>query len=348
MRSEEIDEILENIPNKINNWILGIVVFIVVVLVSLSCIIDYPDIIKAEVRIIAQNQPYKIVSQSNGQVVFLFDSNNPYIIQDTDIAYIINSANYESVQLLKTKIVKLIHNNYSDSILNDFNNQLIENLGELSSVYYLFSNVTTQYNREKNDSLFAIEIKFLRQKLKDIIEQIDINDKILENTKTGLDIINKKLLTDSILMTEKAILPNQFEESKLYQLNTERSYLKLIAEKENLISSVKALEFELNKKIIEKNRLLKELREKIIENSQRLLSEIIRWDNLYVLKSPINGNLEINGFIENNQFVEKGRELFKVLPTKNNIKGQMFIPSVGAGEVKIGAPLHIHLMTILL
>jgi hypothetical protein len=176
-----------------------------------------------------------------------------------------------------------------------------------------------------------------------LIIQLEINEKIEANNNMNSTIINHKLATDSILLSEKAILPSQFEETQLFQLNNQKSQLKLLGEKTDLISSLKNIEFECTKRILDKNRVIQDLRAKMIENSQKLASEILEWENLYLFKSPINGHVEILGFIEDYQFIGKGREIFKILPVKDKIRGQIFIPSLGAGDIKIGAEIHIRL-----
>jgi len=343
MRSEEISELLDRIPNKTNNWLFGVVFFIFIVMISISAIIDYPDIVKAEVRLIAQEQPFRIVSQSNGQVIFLFNSSNSSISNNTPIGYIANHADYKSVLHLKEIISNTLKANYSDSMLSYVYSTHMENLGELNPSYYSLINSASQYLRVKKDSLFTIEQEYIKQKIVDINRQLKIKDELLCNSRLDLDVFKTKESTDSMLMSQNIILPMAFNESKLGMLNAHRSLLKLLAEKENLLSSLKDIGFELNKKNFDRSRVIKEIMEKIIENTQKLSSEITQWENLYLFVSPIQGNLEISGFIENGQFVEKGKEIFKILPLKSKIKGQIFIPSLGAGEVKDGSILHVHL-----
>jgi hypothetical protein len=168
MRSEEIEDLLERVPIKVNNWILGIIISTFLIMIGLSLAIDYPDVIQTDIRIVAQEQPYNIISQSNGQIVFLFNSNNAYITSGTPIGYIVNSADYESVLLLKENLVEIIKSNYADSLLLKFNSISIANLGELNPNYYSLSNATSQYFRAKNDSLYILEQDFLEHQIIDI------------------------------------------------------------------------------------------------------------------------------------------------------------------------------------
>ena len=47
------------------------------------------------------------------------------------------------------------------------------------------------------------------------------------------------------------------------------------------------------------------------------------------------------GFWRDNSFVQAGQELFSVIPDKNNILGEVTIPSFGAGKVETGQTANV-------
>lgn len=60
-----------------------------------------------------------------------------------------------------------------------------------------------------------------------------------------------------------------------------------------------------------------------------------------MLYAPVAGELEYLGFWRDNSFVQAGQELFSVIPDKNNILGEVTIPSFGAGKVETGQTANV-------
>lgn len=65
------------------------------------------------------------------------------------------------------------------------------------------------------------------------------------------------------------------------------------------------------------------------------------WKERYLELSPISGELEYLNFWKNNSFVQAGDELFTIIPDRNDVIGEVMIPSVGAGKVKLGQTANI-------
>jgi len=57
--------------------------------------------------------------------------------------------------------------------------------------------------------------------------------------------------------------------------------------------------------------------------------------------SAIDGELEYLDFWRENSFVKAGQELFSVIPPHNEVIGEVIIPSVGAGKVKVGQTANV-------
>lgn len=70
---------------------------------------------------------------------------------------------------------------------------------------------------------------------------------------------------------------------------------------------------------------------------------IRKWEHTYVFIAPIKGKIDFLNFIRNNDFVESGQELFKIIPNKTEMIGQVNLPEHGAGKLKIGQDVVIKL-----
>ena len=89
----------------------------------------------------------------------------------------------------------------------------------------------------------------------------------------------------------------------------------------------------------------KELKEKAYSDyicrKNELESSISLWKEHYLLYAPIAGELEYLSFWRNNSFVQAGQELFTIIPDKNNVIGEVVIPSFGAGKVEKGQTANV-------
>lgn len=68
-----------------------------------------------------------------------------------------------------------------------------------------------------------------------------------------------------------------------------------------------------------------------------------QWKEHYLLVAPISGELEYLGFWRENVFVQSAQELFTILPDNNKPFGEVYIPLLGAGKVKVGQLANIKL-----
>ncbi|WP_438945505.1 hypothetical protein, partial [Sediminibacterium sp.] len=78
--SHEVREIISSKPV----WIVrnGIAMFFVIIglLFTLTFFIQYPDIVKAPVKIVGDNLPKQIISKSEGRIVYLYALENKKVI----------------------------------------------------------------------------------------------------------------------------------------------------------------------------------------------------------------------------------------------------------------------------
>lgn len=101
-----------------------------------------------------------------------------------------------------------------------------------------------------------------------------------------------------------------------------------------------------NKIEIQRNRLEEEeAKEKayadFVTRRNELSNALIQWEERYLQAAPIDGELQYLGFWRDNSFVQSGQELFSVIPRKNDILGELAIPSFGAGKVAVGQSVNV-------
>jgi HlyD family secretion protein len=77
---------------------------------------------------------------------------------------------------------------------------------------------------------------------------------------------------------------------------------------------------------------------------ENLVSQLKLWEQTYVLKTPIAGQVTFTNFWSENQFVAIGNVVFTVVPfDEQKIIGKATVPLAGAGKVQIGQRVNIKL-----
>jgi HlyD family secretion protein len=80
------------------------------------------------------------------------------------------------------------------------------------------------------------------------------------------------------------------------------------------------------------------------ERYDNLSSQLISWEQNYVLKTPIAGQVTFNNYWSINQFVSNGSVVFTVVPdNEQEIIGKASVPLTGAGKVEVGQRVNIKL-----
>jgi len=109
LRSEEINEIFGKRPNVMVRYGILLILFILILFFSFSMVINYPQLIDAELKICYQDIETQIYSPSEGVIDSIYKSNNCIVRKDDTLASI--SSN-NSKYLITSKIDGRLHFTY--------------------------------------------------------------------------------------------------------------------------------------------------------------------------------------------------------------------------------------------
>jgi multidrug resistance efflux pump len=146
---------------------------------------------------------------------------------------------------------------------------------------------------------------------------------------------------DERLLSIAAITEDEYEENHQRHLSKEEALM-------NLRSNILAKQSEINKNNLEIQRLVMEEKEttekaltELLSATNNLTNMLRLWKEKYILTAPIEGELEYLGFWRENSFVATGQELFSIIPSENDVVGEVIIPAIGAGKVVIGQTANV-------
>ncbi len=334
-RSEEVQSIIERMPTCWTKWVALCVGILMGVIILLGFLIKYPDTVDGQVSVTAVTAPVRLVANTSGRLILL-QPDKTQIGEGTVISYIESGADYRHILRV-------------DSLLN--NPAALENehcalpdsllLGDVSSAYNAFMLSFLQYNRLLNSDIYAT----MRQNLR---HQVNSDRLVIENLKGELELkaniledSEYRLIQDSILLDKKVISEQDYQQQRAAHLSLKESLLNLQSSRLLKQSEISRNMMEIQRIWLEETESKEKTYSEFITQKNALANAVSLWKERYLQYSPVEGELEYLGFWRDNSFVQSGQELFTVIPDRNNILGEVMIPSFGAGKVEAGQTANV-------
>ena len=314
-KSDEVQEIMNYVPHWIVRSGITIIFITILMLLGVSWLIKFPDVIKARVTIVSQTPPIKVVARSTGKLT-LYVKDHDVVTQNTILAVIENPANIEDVFALKMKMTEFKSFLKNPNCITNISFDRTASLGELQDTY-------TEFIKNINS-------------LKLIIQH-ENNDNIKDVSPTYGDEISKLVYQKVMLAKEVKLAKKKYTSSKILY-------------KKGLLSEIELanIEVEYRKKLDTMAYVDGDI--KFVKNNlslsiqlsyKRLESQLAEWNYKYVLTAPIDGNASFFDFWSNNQFVNSGDAVMTIVPQYHNIIGKVYLPIAGSGKVKVGQKVSI-------
>ncbi|SEB94962.1 HlyD family secretion protein [Tenacibaculum sp. MAR_2009_124] len=342
LRSEEVQEILTKVPNWMIRWGNSLLLVLILMLLLLSYLIEYPDIISSEATITTKIPPQKVFANITGKIDTILVKDNQKITEGTPIGIVENTANYEDVFYLKSIIDTI--NLKKDSFSYPLENMPLLFLGDIENTYASFENNYIKYILNKqlqpysNEAIAnSITTSELRRRLENLKSQKKIN-------KTELGFKKKDLDRSESLFKKGVISAKDYETKQLEYLQAERNY-------QNMNSSVSQLrEAIANSNKTSKGTEITRIREEmtLLKNtiqSFNLLKKAIKdWELRYAFISKTNGTVSFLNYWNENQTVTQGDLVFTIIPSKYSaFIAKLKTPSQNSGKITVGQQVNIKL-----
>ena len=335
LRSEEVQDILTKVPHWMIRWGNVLFLSLIVMLLTISWFVKYPDVIVSEALITTQIPPQKVYAQTNGKFDTIMVKDNELVDIDQPLAVIENTANYNDVFKLKSIVDTIqVNNRMFNFPISDLP---ILFLGDVESSYALFENNYIQYILNKKLRPFSNEtsanklsISEINTRLQSLKSQKELNQSELQFKEKGLE-RNKELY-------EKGVISAQDYESKqLEYLQAKRSFKNINVSisqlQESKNNALKILRSTDINKVKEEMTLLKN----VIQSFNQLKKSIKDWENAYVLKSEIKGRVSFLNYWNKNQVVNQDDLVFTIIPSENSsFIAKLKTPILNSGKIKVG------------
>lgn len=328
-RSEEVDDIIERMPTIWTNIVVAIITVIIVVMLTLACVISYPDTVRGQIVVTGEKSPVRLVASASGRLKLLV-KNNTNVIKGTCLGYIETGTKYEDVLLLDSICSKSLSMNTKIELPDNLE------LGMLSAYYNDFVLSYVQYDQLRQTKVYdnmkrilVIQQQSDRQVAENIGKEIGLNDASLYS-------IRKQYETDSILHKHGALSEEALALQHNNLLSNLQSNLELKSSALRKQSEISSINIELAKVDVTVREETSSLFNAMVAKYNILVNQVRLWKEQFLFVAPIGGSVQYLGFWRDNVHLSASTEVFSILPTKNHMIGELLIPSVGAGKVREG------------
>lgn len=338
LRSENVQEILTTPPSWIIRWGITVIAFVLVIILSISYFVKYPDFINAQIAITTQNPPEKIEARTNGKLEKVFVQNHQNVKSNDILAYIQTNANYQDVLKLKQLLADYKPVNFP---IEQTRNLV---LGDLNSKYILFEKAYSDYYLQRQLQPQAIEktsglqtISEINSRIQNLRKQKEIELSKLKLAKIDFERYQK--------MVEKGIVPNRdLEQSRIAYLQAQQSVdaidISISQLNENKVGANKGIESSsINQKQDETSFYVT-----LLQSYDELKNALRLWEQNYLFVSSTNGKVSFQQYWAENQFVKAGDVIFTIFPNdRKNLLGKLVVPTQNSGKIKTNQKVLIKL-----
>lgn len=339
LRSEEIQEILTRIPNWMIRWGTIVVSGVVFMLLFATWFIKYPDVVSAQIVITTNIPPEKVVAKTTGKIETVLVQDKEMVLENTPLAIIQNTANYQDVFFLKKQL-----ETYSNSANFDFKQLKNIQLGDIESAFAGFH--AAYIANELNDDLQPYKVEGNAQNSESV--QISTRLAILQQQKSLNEselLLQKSDVNRYETLFNKGVISAQdFENKKLGYLQAEKSYRGLLSSISQLKSAL--IDNSKNSKSTKINGTKEEVNlERNKTQAFYQLKKVIKdWELAYVLKSSVSGKVSFLQIWTANQTITAGDAVFAVIPTlEKGYIGKLKAPALNSGKIQVGQEVNIRL-----
>jgi len=341
LRSEEVQEVLGNVPSWILRRGITLLACIVVMLIVGSWLFKYPEIISAPLVLTTATPPAGIVAKTSGKLAVLQVKDQQIVCVGDCLALLENPAGYNDIIFLKSELSKILLAVNKEYTYNLPRKEL--KLGAIQSSYSGFLVNLEGYNK-------FIELHYYPKKLESTRKLIEANKQHYQSLLKQKEIVNnqheldlKAFGREDYLRKQNLISEEESDKAKSTLLQSDMNVQNMHSSLENMQIQISQMEdnlVDIQQQYLEKrNGLLSQLKTTI----NQLENEIRSWEMTYVLTSPIAGKVTFTNYWATNQNVVAGDIVFTIIPKiQTELIGKAQLPIARSGKVKVGQSVNVH------
>ncbi len=342
LRSEDVQEILTQVPMWMIRWGSTLFLILILLVLLLGWFIKYPDVIEGEALITTQIPPQKEYAMISAKIDTIYVKDSQSVSANTYLAVLENTANPSDVFYLSSILDTITFTNHSIDFPMEKLPMLF--LGAVDQSFALFENSYFQYKLNQQLQPFSneaiankISLSELQGRLSSLTAQHALFESEYSFKKNEVD-------RNKILFDKGVISQQEFENKQLELLTAERNFKNSGVSISQIREAIGGARKASKGTEISRTRAETQLLKSTIQSFNQLKKAIKDWENTYVLKSEIDGEVSFHNYWDENQTVTQGDLVFTIIPSNNsNYIAKVKAPTRNSGKIEVGQAVNVKL-----
>lgn len=341
LRSESVQDVLAEPPHWMFRWGNVIIFAAILMVLTMSYFIRYPEFVAAAIVVSSQNPPEKLEARTDSKIEKIFIKDHQKVNKGMVLMVLQSTASY--IDLLELK--KIIDSTSSNQLFSFPVDKISEfKLGEIQSDYNAFAKAF------QDEKLFTRLRPYAPENIaadKNISEYIGRRAMLKQQKDLELakyDLIKKNYQRSQQLFSQNVISTIELENERIKFLQAQQSL-------ENINISLSQTEegiSNLNKTksgsaiSAEKDKI--NFASQTLQLFEQLRKSLKQWEQSYLIVSSTDGIASFQQFWGENQFVKRGDAILSILPNeKKALIGKMSVSATNSGKISQGRKVLIKL-----
>ena len=294
--------------------------------------------VNATMKLTSSQPATSIISKSSGKIQKIFVKDKQFVMTDTYLALIENSADMSDVLYIKQFLSENVWE--KDSLVLPRKEINVGNLQSLYSSYYI---ALSEYIQFRKMNYYPQKIEMTKKRIQ---QNIEYYHKLLDQREIiekQLEINKQQYQRDLILKEDKAISDVSFEATYNQYLQGQLSYSNIEMAIESHSMQMNQMSEDLFDTDFQYNSKKESLELQLKSLTMQLQAEIKNWEMSYLLKAPIAGIITFTNYWIENQNIIAGEKAFNIVPQNaGTYIGRALLPTTRSGKVKIGQDVNIN------
>lgn len=335
LRSEEVQDIMGEIPSWIIRSGISLLSLIVLVLLVGSFFFHYPDIISTQMTLTSHEPVTQLVARTSGKISRLYVNDGEQVQQKQLLVVLDNSAKIDDVLYLEYELQN--HLDQLDSLTYQLllTKELV--LGDIRTTYTSLLSDLHAYWNYKTLNYYPQKIGSTESQLQKHCAYYKLLQRQQQIMTDQYQLAQQQYKRDSLLFTQQVISAYEHETARTTYLQSRYSLESAKATIETELIQIGQIEETLLDLRLEQSEKEDVLLQNIRTSVEQVGNAINSWKLNYCIYAPIEGKVSFTTYWHENQFIPSGDIVCTIVPqSKSPLIGKATLPVDRSGKVKIG------------
>ena len=335
LRSEEVQEVMGQVPAWIVRWGITLLFLVVVALLAGSCFFKYPDVIVAEMTLTGQHPAVQVMTRSEGKIQELLVEDNSAVKEGDWLAIMENHANTEDAMYLANTLERFGVD--ADSLHKALSRYKELSLGDIQAAYSGFLSALHACINYKTIDYYSQKKAAVHKQMTLYKAYYNAIERQRKNQIEQYALAEQQYARDSLLYSQSVISSYEHETARASMLQSRYSLEGMAISAENFKIRIGEQEQMLLDLTLEQSEKECMLRQDLQTAREQLQNHINEWRLRYCLIAPVGGVVTFTKYWNDNQYIPSGEIAFTIVPQgEGRLVGKVQVPIARSGKVKRG------------